>query len=67
MPMKHVQEFSFFMCGKGDFSTFNIKTYGLTAAKFEWAGMSIHREILQLHGTLGWYGQSEERNIKIWL
>lgn len=51
MPMKHVREF--FMCGKGDFSTFNIKPYGLTAAEFEWAGMSIHREILQLHGTLG--------------
>jgi len=33
-------------------SSFRIKHCGLTAAKFEWAGMSIHGEILQLHGTL---------------
>jgi len=59
--------YSSFLSGKGDFPALNMKHYGLTAAKFEGAGMSIHREILQLHGTLRWYGQSEERKIKIWL
>lgn len=24
----------------------------LTASKFEWAGVGVHREVFQLHGTL---------------
>lgn len=34
----------------------------LTASEFKRASMGVHREILQLHGALRWYSQSERRS-----
>lgn len=34
----------------------------LTASEFKRTSMGVHREILQLHGALRWYSQSERRS-----